>query len=376
MAGFPSWDDWRETLGGTVRQAADAFSALLEGYLSTEHGSDGRHTDITSDSVETAQLRIVQETQATEHGIEFFRENPQRNRVESGSMSVDRQTDGSFAMAFYALTTAFPTQIKASLNTLTPAGMENQFSDALVVNERLRLLGQSVFTPAFGETALLSDDSVGQNPKYSYYRLTPAGNVPIYGIYADITLGARGEIIALYNDSDYLMKVIPGVVVNGRKPLHKWIIPPRETSWIAYDITNLGWFELARCGARRHDIAFDAANFTASGAMTWTVGSGDVVTYAYVVSGDVMTLFFNLSATSVGGTPSTQLRIALPAGLVVAGQGHALCYASDNGSVTVVNLHAEVGDAYVSLDRIDGANWSAATDATVVAGQLTFPVGI
>src|SRR3990167_787127 len=58
---------------------------------------------------------------------------------------------------------------------------------------------------------------------------------------------------------------------------------------------------------------FSAGDFTASGSMTWTVDAGDVVTYAYTIINKVMTVLFYIDPTTVGGTPSTSLQIAIPA---------------------------------------------------------------
>ena len=61
-------------------------------------------------------------------------------------------------------------------------------------------------------------------------------------------------------------------------------------------------------------VAYDAADFTGNGSMTWTVGSADVLQFAYRIEGTAMTVAFALATTTVGGTPqndrATDLTIA------------------------------------------------------------------
>jgi hypothetical protein len=59
---------------------------------------------------------------------------------------------------------------------------------------------------------------------------------------------------------------------------------------------------------------YSAGNFTASGAMTWTVEAGDVITYAYNIIGKTMTVAFGIDGAAIGGTPSNILFIAIPGG--------------------------------------------------------------
>jgi hypothetical protein len=57
---------------------------------------------------------------------------------------------------------------------------------------------------------------------------------------------------------------------------------------------------------------FNAGDFTASGAMTWTVAAGNVITYAYNIIGKTMTVAFGIDGAAIGGTPSNILFIAIP----------------------------------------------------------------
>jgi hypothetical protein len=121
---------------------------------------------------------------------------------------------------------------------------------------------------------------------------------------------------------------------------------------------------------------FAAGNFTASGAMTWTVDAGDVTTYAYNIRGKTMTIAFILVATTVAGTPSTELRIAVPTALVIAKTIGIPYRSGDNGSSAIGMARATAGNTYITLfkDMTEVGNWAAATNTTFAEGQITFEV--
>jgi hypothetical protein len=72
-------------------------------------------------------------------------------------------------------------------------------------------------------------------------------------------------------------------------------------------------------------VNFAAGNFTANGAMTWTVASarsGDLSAYSIV--GKTLTIWFSITGT-VGGTPNSQLLIAIPGGFTAAAAVQTVC---------------------------------------------------
>ena len=121
-------------------------------------------------------------------------------------------------------------------------------------------------------------------------------------------------------------------------------------------------------------IAFNAANFTGSGSMTWTVASGDVATNDYTLIGKTLLWGFDFQTTTVGGTPSTTLRVAIPGGFTASKFMSTLCYGSDNGTITTVLAYVGASGTVLNFERQDGANWAAATDATRITGQIAFRI--
>jgi hypothetical protein len=119
---------------------------------------------------------------------------------------------------------------------------------------------------------------------------------------------------------------------------------------------------------------YAGGNFTASGAMTWTVGSGDVLTYQWELNRKKMTVNFYLAATTVGGAPSTTLKIAIPASKVAKTPTANNVHIVDNGANTTGRASVAAAGTVIDITRTDAANFAAATDATDIYGQITFEI--
>lgn len=120
--------------------------------------------------------------------------------------------------------------------------------------------------------------------------------------------------------------------------------------------------------------SFSAGDFTASGSMTWTVAAGDVTTYAYIVNGKMMTVMFSIVTSTVGGTPSTALRIAIPASKTATKQTANPCYIVDANTATTGFALVSASGTTIGISRTDGANFGASTNQTNLEGQITFEI--
>jgi hypothetical protein len=130
-------------------------------------------------------------------------------------------------------------------------------------------------------------------------------------------------------------------------------------------ITGGAWFT----------IAHSAAHYTASGSMTWTVDAGDQTYRRWkIVNGKTLLYRGKIVASDVGGTASTQLRIALPAGLTVGAQDAegVVFYKDAAGARTIGRAIAVAGATYVAFEKLDGANWTLTTsDDTEIIFNIT-----
>ena len=122
--------------------------------------------------------------------------------------------------------------------------------------------------------------------------------------------------------------------------------------------------------------SYNAGDFTAS-AGTWTVDSGDVITYAYTTVHKLMTVAFEIHTTDVSATPVT-LRIAVPGGATIAKQmRNVITVINAGAAATSGNVVAIAGTTYLScyVDFTGTSTWTAtAADNTYVLGQITFEV--
>lgn len=118
--------------------------------------------------------------------------------------------------------------------------------------------------------------------------------------------------------------------------------------------------------------AFSAGNFTGSASMTWTVAAGDVGTFAYIESGKEMTVAFAIQTSTVGGTPATYLQITIPNSKTASKVIYNSCRVIDNGTASIGMCRAN--GTLIQIFKADAANWSAATDATEVFGEITFEI--
>lgn len=122
--------------------------------------------------------------------------------------------------------------------------------------------------------------------------------------------------------------------------------------------------------------AFSAGDFTGSGSMTVTVGSGDVSTYEYMMVGKAMTVVFSINGITIGGTPSSAVRFKIPGGFTVAKGTVTMCLFQNGGTYTYGIASVDPGQTVIEIYYGDFGvtNWAASTDATSIRGQITFEV--
>lgn len=118
--------------------------------------------------------------------------------------------------------------------------------------------------------------------------------------------------------------------------------------------------------------AFTAADFT-SDSGTWEVDVTDLVEWSFARIGNLLFLSFELDTTTVTGTPS-ELRAAIPFGLIANRYMSNPCILSDNGVYAPGKVRVELLDTYLRFTRADGAAFTASTNNTNVLGQIWIEV--
>lgn len=120
------------------------------------------------------------------------------------------------------------------------------------------------------------------------------------------------------------------------------------------------------------DFFFVATDFTAD-AGAWVVEVDDAVSFARNTLGRMMVFAFELVGTTVTATP-TELRIAIPGGIVSQRQISNLVYLNDNGTPAVGLATAQDSGTTVVITRLDGAAFATSADATDVRGELLMEI--
>jgi len=136
-----------------------------------------------------------------------------------------------------------------------------------------------------------------------------------------------------------------------------------------YDATTLRWRLIHHQQGSPIAVTYSAGDYTASTG-TWTVDSGDVATYQFVIENNIVTFLVQIQDTDVSVTPAT-LWAAMPAGMTAVKTVRAFLLYQDAGGANTGGLFSVIAaDTKLSFNKL-GSNWSATTgDNTLVAGQL------
>lgn len=124
--------------------------------------------------------------------------------------------------------------------------------------------------------------------------------------------------------------------------------------------------------------AYSAGNYTAGGAQTFTVESGDVVTETWMLPTSTSFVFnFNYYPASVGGTPHSDLQIALPVTSAVTVRQPIACGTVPLGTNAPDVCWAlfESGSSTLKVQRYNFAVWGSDTDSVFIQG-IVGPVKI
>jgi len=151
------------------------------------------------------------------------------------------------------------------------------------------------------------------------------------------------------------------------------LTPIGAGGWITYLFDGTNWKLVAHTQGAPVVPAYNSADFFGSASMTWTVASGDVQGHAYVLNGNLLTVFCSVATTTVGGTPDYYLEVAFPytasATLVVLG-GRI----NDNGTEYVGDIIVVSGTSYVRVEKQNVAVYALSTNNTTIQFVQVIPV--
>lgn len=151
---------------------------------------------------------------------------------------------------------------------------------------------------------------------------------------------------------------------------NRFPLPVAPGGWIMYRWGPQGiWMLVGHQQGAWVPIPYAASNYTASGSMTWTVEAGDVLSHKYRIDGLTLWLNFYLATTTIGGTPSTDLNVLLPAGCVMNQYLVTPIWTLNPGARVAVAV-GNPNNTVWKLQNIDGSAWTANTNGTYVAANL------
>jgi hypothetical protein len=119
-------------------------------------------------------------------------------------------------------------------------------------------------------------------------------------------------------------------------------------------------------------VPFANLTFSASGSMTWSVDPGDVAYFKYVRLGKLLFIKGSIVATTIGGTPSSGLRVAVAGLTFGSNDSFGMAVVTDNGFSTqdIGQSIARVTGNFLEFKKRDSSNWVAVTNGAAVIFNL------
>lgn len=121
-------------------------------------------------------------------------------------------------------------------------------------------------------------------------------------------------------------------------------------------------------------VAYNAANFTASGAMTWGVGAADQVDYSYMIINNTMFVLWRIDNSTIGGVVDFALRLAIPAGKVAAALTAGTMVYLNGGTYNTGWSQVAGAGTFIEMYRSPLANWVLGVDNVSCYGHIVFPI--
>ncbi len=212
-------------------------------------------------------------------------------------------------------------------------------------------------------------------------RFNNASDVTIRGIVAGkpgqvvtiASVGAGNVLLAHQNaNSTDVNRLIHPVTV-GTTPL----AAGKGVATYQYDGTTDRWRLVTHNQGKPIDVAFAAGNYTADGAASWTLQSGDQRQFSYLLVGQTLQVFLALADTTVSGATTSNLYIAIPnsfqANAGYVSQAGGLFGGLSNA--VAVNFFPRVIAATpttIRLNRADGVAWAIGTNNNDSSFQFQF----
>lgn len=252
-----------------------------------------------------------------------------------------------------------PTIVNDDLTGTVGTSMDEAFWDVLLSAIDDAINGRTVQTKIATYTLLESDDIVEFTTAGATLNL-PAANSVNKKAFGVINAAASGVVTIDPNGAE---------LIDGVSTL---ALQPGEA--VMFYSTGTAWRTLARKSGAWIAVAHAGGNFTASGTMTWTVESGDQQSFRYRLDGKTLDLTVDMRTSTIGGSVSNELRVALPASLVANGTSYALAVLDQGSGQSIGLAFVTSGATYVSVRKTDETNFALSTNGTRVQFTIRMEV--
>lgn len=134
--------------------------------------------------------------------------------------------------------------------------------------------------------------------------------------------------------------------------------------------TNPNAIELLDTTTDWASMAHGSLAFTNNGTGTWTVAAGDLSYYRYKIVGNIVFIRLAIVASSLSGTPSTELRVTAPTGVTFAtndGFTGFMLYTENGFATRFIGIPiARLSTGLITFQKADGAVWATGTDSHAI----------
>ena len=147
------------------------------------------------------------------------------------------------------------------------------------------------------------------------------------------------------------------------------LAPGTGTATFQYDAATQRWRMITHDQGDYITVPFAAGNYTGNGSMTWIVDPSDQIYVKYKQMGRTLICKASVINSTVGGTASSGLRVAAPAGITFSGNdSFGFAVFSEDGFVTqnVGQAIARIASNTIESKKNTAANWALTTNLTGV----------
>lgn len=149
--------------------------------------------------------------------------------------------------------------------------------------------------------------------------------------------------------------------------------------FIEYEYNGTDWVLIGHEQGDWITSTFNAADYSGSGAMTWTLTSPDVALMQWRLRGKELTITFAIDTATVGGTPATDLKIGQGAYGGFTGSGTqyiGTIVRAVDGLSTLVDAYIQANPSatFLRILKLSFAVWSAATNTNSAYGFILMGV--